>query len=110
MSLPRITELLGWIKDKLISSPYAFEQVTVDNTAGGKGLTAATYDASKRAVITVETAQIRYRADGGAPTTTVGHIADIGDTIELESASEIANFKAIRTGANSGLISVSYFD
>ena len=98
------------IEDKLTSTPYAFEQVTIDNTVGGKGLTVATYDASKKAIISVETAQIRYRVDGGAPTTTIGHVADIGDTIELESAEELVNFKAIRTGLSSGLISVSYFD
>lgn len=85
-----------------------FEQVTVDAAVGGKSLTAATYGNSQKASITVETAQIRFRTDGGVPTATVGHLADADDLIELESAEDIANFRAIRTGATSAVISVTY--
>lgn len=109
MSEARQTELLEKIYKDMKPTPYAFEAVTVDNTAGGVGLTAATFDSSTRAHISLETAQIRYRVDGGAPTATVGHILEIGCMVELESASEIANFKAIRTGSTSGTIQVSYF-
>ena len=84
----------------------AFEQLTVADTA--KTLTAATYGLAKRSVITVETAQIRFRTDGTAPTAAVGHLADIGDSVTLESAEDIANFKAIRTGAVSAVLNVSY--
>ena len=87
-----------------------FEQITVDNTAGGKALTAAKYSGASKALITVETAQIRFRVDGGAPTSTVGHVADIDDQIELDSVEDIANFRAIRTGTTSATISVTYSD
>ncbi len=94
------------ISSALGGKTYAFEQVTVADTA--KTLTAATYGLTKRAVITVETAQIRFRTDGTAPTAAVGHLLDAGDTVILESAEDIANFKAIRTGTVSAVINASY--
>ena len=90
------------------SKADGFEQITIDATVGGKALTAATYGNAPKAIITIETAQIRFRVDGGAPTATIGHIADIGDQIELNSVEDIANFKAIRTGSVSAVISVTY--
>ena len=84
----------------------AFESVTVDDTADI--LTAATYGTSKRALLTVETAQIRFRLDGTAPTSSVGHIANAGDQIVLASNGDIANFKAIRTTSTSATLRCSY--
>lgn len=89
--------------------PEGFEQLVIDNTAGGTKLTSAKYGTAKRAIITVEDAQIRYRVDGlAAPTLAIGHIAEAGDMIELESAEELAKFRAIRTGATSATIIVTY--
>lgn len=100
--------------------PFAHEKITVDNTAGGKALTKATYDPvsrdainnnarqAQRAVITVETAQIRYRYDGGAPTDAVGHILNSGDVVTLIGYAAINQFRAIRTGGTSGVIVVTY--
>ena len=88
------------------SLPSAFESVTVDDTADI--LTAATYGTSKRALLTVETAQIRFRLDGTAPTSSVGHIANAGDQIVLASNGDIANFKAIRTTSTSATLRCSY--
>lgn len=48
------------------------------------------------ATITIETANIRYRTDGSAPTTTEGHLAIPGDVIILETREEVTNFQAIR--------------
>lgn len=87
-----------------------FEQVTIDAAAGGVGLTAATYSTHKKAHITVETAQIRYRANGEAPTSATGHLLNPGNILDLDSNEDIVNFKAIRTNATSGLISVTYSD
>jgi len=95
----------------LNSEAFDFEQVTVDNTAGGVALTAETYEGATRAFITIEGTdgiQIRYRMDGGAPTTTVGHLAYVGDVLMLESVSDIANFRAIRTADTSVTLSVTY--
>ena len=90
------------------SKAAEFETVTIDNTAGGVALTAAKYVTCIKALISVETAQIRFTVDGTAPTTTVGHILNSGDVLSLTSNEDIAAFKAIRTGTSSGTIQVTY--
>lgn len=92
---------------------FAHESVTVDATAGGVSLTAATYAPGGRpgavkAVITCETAQVRYTYDGTAPTTTVGHLLESGSAIIVEGPGNISKFKAIRTGGTSGTLKVTY--
>lgn len=87
---------------------FAHESITVDNTSGGKSLTAATYGQARIAFISVEDAQIRFTVDGTAPTTTVGHIANSTDKFYLLSGNEITRFRAIRTGSTSGVVKVSY--
>ena len=84
----------------------AYESVTV--AAASIGFTAGTYGAATHAFATCETAQIRFRIDGGAPTTTEGHILNPGDSVKLNSAADIAAFRAIRTGATSGVLKVTY--
>jgi len=82
-----------------------FEMLTVAGTA--VGLSAGTIDDQPNyAFITVETAQIRFRIDGTAPTSTVGHIADPGDIIEIWD-DELFKFQAIRTGGASATLQVS---
>lgn len=88
--------------------PFAYEQKTVDSTAGGVSLTAVTYSDATHATLRLETAQIRFRVDGGAPTTAVGTLLEIGETLELSGAATIAAFRAIRTGGSSGSLSVTY--
>lgn len=90
------------------SKASEYEAITVDNTAGGKACTTAKVGKSTKAFITVETAQIRFTIDGTAPTTTAGHLADDGDTIVLDSAEDIAAFRAIRTGAVSATLHCTY--
>lgn len=104
------TEITAPVNTTLIGSIASnFEQVTINATSGGVALTPATYGANTKALISVETAQIRYRIDGqGAVTASVGMILNPGDILELDSATDIANFRAIRTGSTSGLISVTY--
>lgn len=91
---------------------FADEAITVSSAA--KSLTAATYKPggqvppTRRAVITVEDAQIRFRTDGSAPTSSVGHIANIDDVIMLSNINDMSNFKAIRTTSTDAKIYVSY--
>jgi hypothetical protein len=98
------------IFDKLVrgTQVIAFEQVTVDDTAAGTGLTAATYGDATNALISVDSADIRYRLDGEAPTAMSGHQVNSGATLTLQSAADIANFKAISTTTDSAVLSVSY--
>src|SRR3990167_6209258 len=96
---------------------YAHESITVDSTAGGKSLTAATYDAvinangvvtnrhPKLAVVTVEDQNLRWACNPGTTvSSTVGHLAQAGDVISIEGYENIKNFRAIRaTGTDSNL-------
>ena len=88
-------------------TPFAHETLTVADSA--IGLTSGTYSDATRAEMTLETAQIRFWDDGTDPTASVGILVEIGDTIVLNSAAQIANFKAIRTGTTSGVLSIQYF-
>lgn len=88
-----------------------FEEIAVDDTV--KVLTASIYAPAQgrqasRAVITAEGGNIRYRVDGGNPTSASGHLVSEGDIFALESIYEIKNFKATRTGSVSGKLVVSY--
>ena len=97
-----VTQLTG-------SNASAYESVTIDDTAGGVGLTAAAYGTKTRAMITVETATFRYRIDGvAAPTASVGHQAQVGDVILLTSNEDIAGFRGIRDTGTSATIHVTY--
>lgn len=86
----------------------AFEQVTVDNTAGGTILTSATYATNTKAYITVENNNIRFRIDGGIPTATLGHLVAMGSLIELNSNSDIVNFKGIAISETSAVLNCTY--
>lgn len=98
---PAVMQLSGSIASE-------YESLTIDNTAGGIALTAAKYGVCTKAFITVETAQIRWTVDGTPPTTTVGHLANTYDIIDLTSAEDIAAFRAIRVGSVSGTVHCTY--
>ena len=83
------------------------EAITIDNTVGGVGFTPASIVGMKKVFLTVETAPIRFRL-AGAPTSAVGHLLNPGDTLELDTAEDLASFRAIRTGASSATIYCTY--
>jgi hypothetical protein len=85
-----------------------FEQLTIDATVGGIALTSATYGLDTKAYITIEVAPIRFRIDGISPTATVGHLLNIGDYVELDTAGDVAHFRAIRTTGVSAVINCTY--
>ena len=96
-------------------SAYAFESITVDAAAGGKGFTDGTINNGRsgkpyRAKFVVETAQMRFTVDGTAPTSSVGTLVEIGDVIEIIGEHDIETFRAIRTGAVSAVIQPTYFN
>jgi hypothetical protein len=90
-------------------NPIGFENLTIDATSSGKSLTAATYAGANRAYITIETASIRFRVDGTAPTASVGHLVEAKGIIELHSIAEIEKFKAIRTDSTSASAMITYY-
>jgi hypothetical protein len=102
-----------------------YEKVTIDNTTGGVGFTAAKINgtgavfeptrACQEVMCTVELTgaalgdpALRFTTDGTAPTTTVGHLLGHGDVLTLKNVFDIQNFRAIRTGAVSADLHVSY--
>lgn len=92
---------------------YDYESITVADSA--IGLTAAKINPGngtlpEAVLITFETAQVRYRVDGVAPTSGEGHLGETGDAITVKTQHDIQKFKAIRTGAVSGVIKVTYFN
>jgi len=90
----------------VLGSTYdAYESISVSSTA--VILTVATYGPRPYAFITVETAPIRFRLEGTAPTATEGHLAEPGDVIHLRNHDQLQDFQAIRTGADA-VIKCSY--
>jgi len=91
-------------------SAFAFEQITVN---GAVGFTSATFNPSntggpaQRAVVTVETDQVRYTIDGTTPTSTVGHLLAVGDVLVLEGRKNLSNAKFIKV-TNNATISCTY--
>lgn len=83
----------------------AYESLTIAGTA-----VSLTIGANRRSFIgTLETAQIRFRGDGTAPTASEGKLMEIGDQIILDD-SEITNMQFIRTGGTSGVLKGHYYD
>jgi hypothetical protein len=88
-----------------------FESVTVANTA--IGLTAATYTPRSgssqvvRCTMRLETAQVRFRYDGTNPTSSEGTLLEVGEVLTLSGFDFLEDFRAIRTGATSGVLKVA---
>lgn len=68
---------------------------------------------AQRAYFTVETADIRWRADGTAPTADEGHILADGDSISFTGSNYrqlLENIQFIRDTSTSGALKITYFD
>lgn len=87
----------------------AFERIVVTNAV--KVLDSEKYkhgaEKAVKAMLSVEGDSIRYRVDGGNPTTTVGFLVNNGDIVELEGFNDIKFFKAIRVTTDA-TVSVDY--
>lgn len=88
---------------------FAFEALTVSSSA--VGFTAATYSPggaeggtpAVAADVSVEGAQVRYRADGTDPTASVGAIKEAGDEFIVWGTMDIQSIKFIATGGDATL-------
>ena len=87
------------------SVSQAFESITVSTTA--VSLTAATVAARSAALITVESAAVRFRLDGTAPTATVGHVLLPDDGLELEGG-ELSKAQFISRDGSTATLRASY--
>ena len=80
-----------------------YEQITVADTA--IGITAAITAGMSACGVRLETAQVRWRIDA-APTSSVGTLLEVGDTMTVSRAEDLIGIKFIRTGSVSGLLNV----
>ena len=92
---------------------YAQESITVSNTA--IGFTGATINPPTlentpfKAVFAVESANIRFRVDGGDPTASIGLLAKVGAVVTISGEHDVENFKAIRVTTDA-TIQPQYFN
>ena len=88
----------------------AFETIAVASTA--IGFTAAQINPTDgshiiAALVTAETAEMRWKIVGTTVAATTGHLLYVGDAIEVWHP-DLAGFRAIRTGDTSGKLQVTY--
>lgn len=85
----------------------SFEQLTVSGSS--TPITASTLTGMATCSARLETAQIRWRADGTAPTATVGTLMEIGDVITIDNIVDARAIRFIRTGGTSGVLDIHCF-
>ncbi|HYC00463.1 MAG TPA: hypothetical protein VEC57_15100 [Candidatus Limnocylindrales bacterium] len=104
------------IASAVVAQPWryvVYEQFTIDNSADQ--FTAATinegsgHPAATLGICKLVTAEIRYRLDGTAPTTTVGDVWSVNETKTIVGNDLLNNFRGIRTGATSGELNCHFF-
>lgn len=104
MPSPKINIVAG------LHQAFAFEVLTVTNAT--KGCTALTYknatNTAQRAIFTIETTNVRYRYDGGAPTTAVGHLLYANDSLVISGRKNIDNLRFIQAGTATASVAVTY--
>ena len=90
---------------------YAEEPITIDGTVGGIRLTLSNLYAvppPRKVEIFVDSAPLRFRVDGGAPTSTVGEILNPRDRMNIWNRNDMENFRGIRTGGTSATLRVRW--
>lgn len=92
-------------------SPYDYEEITVGATAAGltRAKVEAWKDSGPAAIVTVGTAAVCFRVDGGEPTAATVNQLESGDTLELHSFEEMLNFRAIRRDSADAKLGVTYY-
>ena len=87
--------------------PMGFEQLVINDTAGGF---ASLPDGANKAILTVDDSNIRYRDDGNDPTASVGVLAYRLATIVLHSRKALEQFSAIRKGSSNASLDILYYE
>ena len=81
------------LKTRMVNFPvYTHVSGTIGATAG----TISSITGRQGAFITIETAGVRYRLDGTAATTTVGHPLEAGQSLEITDPTSLGNLNMIR--------------
>ena len=84
----------------------AFEALTVSDSS--VGFTTATFANRSLVFLTCEDAAVRFRLDGTAPTSAVGHELEVGDTLELDSEHQLENVRFIRRNGVDATLQCAY--
>jgi hypothetical protein len=84
-----------------------YESLTVDNTA--RTISSATLSGMAACVAVLETAEVRWRNDGTAPTSTTGTPVSAGTAIHFRSIAEAQTSQFIRTTGTRGTLHVNCF-
>ena len=110
--------LLGAIRTQPLAAVRysAFEQVTIDATAGGKSFTAlklspngsGTDPQATQGSCRLELAEIRFTWDGTTVTAAVGTLLEPGDWLTLAGNDVLRGWRGIRTGGTSGQMDCTY--
>jgi hypothetical protein len=100
------TSDLGRMVTALGSVDYGGYQALAPNSTTASSLT-RTSSTQEKAFITVETAPMRYKMHGVAPTTTEGHLLYPGDSITLNTMGQITGFRVISVSTH-GKLQISY--
>ncbi len=106
--MKKILLILIFLLIPILAFGIQYESITVTDTAIGF-TTAKIANNNSRAVCTAETAQMRFRIDGINPTSTEGHLFEVGQVLEIFNNVDIVKFRAIRTGATSGVLKCTYY-
>jgi hypothetical protein len=88
----------------LWGEPVSYQQLTVSGTA----VALTVPNNANKAMIMLETDDIRWRDDGTAPSSTVGMYLYTGSTLQLNSLTSLNNFRAIRVNGDATL-NISYY-
>ncbi len=89
---------------------FAYHTGSVSSTAldlDTFGFTAAEVATARVLHLTVSANALRYRYDGGDPTTAAGHYVPTSGSLILYGAADIAAFKMIRDGASDATVQVT---
>ena len=91
-------------------NPSAYEAIAVSTSAIGFTATLIRERSVVGAFITLETGQVRFRMDGTDPSSTTGHLLEIGQSLTLKSRAAVEKIKFIKTGDTSGALKVTYLN
>ena len=94
----------------LAQRAVTFEKLQVADTP--VGLAVGTLDVTgvgqvRACQARVETAQIRYRFDGGVVTSTTGMLLEIGDVLDVANHADASALRFAKTGSTTGVVSAS---
>lgn len=84
-----------------------YEALTIDNTA--RSISTVTLSGMAMCIAVLETAEVRWRNDGTAPTSSVGTPFSAGTSLRFDNLVDAARAQFIRTGAASATLHVNCF-